>query len=425
MFRVTDFSLLPIWIKLLISGLLFLSTLLEGALTLYEIKRKRKKIRCVSDIFIFIVSFVVLSYVTAYSTDPERVVKISFPFVSVIVLILLLTVYSVAGFIRNYRISRNEISPLSIRQALDKLNSGVCFSDSVGHIVLINRTLGELVYSLKGSYPRTLDEIESALKSVEKTAMADGENNQELYAFENGEIRRIYNIALTDASLRGFTQTVAQDVTELFNANKSLEEENERMSVTNEKISEMLERLSDRIRQQETLALKMRVHNDIGSSLIKISRIISGGADEDMETQLRLLQSAVGYFSTDRSYGSKTLDEIVSSAGEMNVEVVFDGLVPENESIRRLIALACRECVTNCVKHASGDRVNVKIKPQGEYIFVSFTNNGVQPDGPIAEGGGLSSLRNRIENAGGKMKVLHSPAFELQLLLKKEEDGDV
>ena len=197
------------------------------------------------------------------------------------------------------------------------------------------------------------------------------------------------------------------------------------MSVTNEKISEMLERLSDRIRQQETLALKMRVHNDIGSSLIKISRIISGGADEDMETQLRLLQSAVGYFSTDRSYGSKTLDEIVSSAGEMNVEVVFDGLVPENESIRRLIALACRECVTNCVKHASGDRVNVKIKPQGESVFVSFTNNGVQPDGPIAEGGGLSSLRNRIENAGGKMKVLHSPAFELQLLLKKEEDGDV
>ena len=108
----------------------------------------------------------------------------------------------------------------------------------------------------------------------------------------------------------------------------------------------------------------------------------------------------------------------------MNVELAFDGEIPDDESVRRLLILACRECVTNCVKHAGGDRVLVKITPQNGYCFVSLTNNGAAPDGEITEGGGLSSLRKSVENAGGKMNILHFPDFELQLLLKKGEAQD-
>ncbi len=418
---MTDFSLLPVWAKLLLSGGLFIATFFIGALTLYEIIRKRKTVKCILNILIFIILFVFLSYVTAFSTASQKDAFVSFPYFAVVIPAFLVLIYSLAGFVKDLRQSKNEISPLSIKQAFDNLNSGICFSDNQGRIILINRTMGELFYTVIGSYPRVLPEIKTALEQLEKTDSANGE---EIYRFPDGNVWKMSYTVLTESSLEGFVQTVAQDVTELFEANKRIENENEQLRVTNEKMAQMLERLSDRIRQQETLDLKMRVHNDIGSSLIKISRIISGGADEDMETQLRLLRSAVGYFSTERILYAKTLDDIVSSAREMNVELVFDGKIPDDESVRRLLILACRECVTNCVKHAGGDRVLVKITPQNGYCFVSLTNNGAAPDGEITEGGGLTSLRKSVENAGGKMSVLHFPYFELQLLLKKGEAQD-
>lgn len=418
---MTDFSLLPVWMKLLLSGSLFISILFVGALCLYEIIRKRHLMRRIVSLSVFTALFVILSYLTSFSSAPEEVIAIHFPYIAVIVISLAAFAYGVSGIVINLIHLKNEISPLSVKQALDNLNSGICFCDVQGRIILINRTMGELFYTLIGSYPRSLGEISASLETLKK---ADSSEGEELYRFPDNRVWRFNNAALTEQSLKGFVQISAQDVTELYEANKKIESDNELLRITNEKTTEMLERLSDRIRQQETLALKMRVHNDIGSSLIKISRIILGGADEDMETQLRLLRSAVGYFSTERNSSAKTLEDIVSSADEMNVEIVFYGDIPENEGVQRLITLACRECVTNCVKHADGDRVFVKITPQGNGCFVSFKNNGNAPDGEIKEGGGLSSLRRSVEDAGGKMNVLHFPDFELQLYLKSEEAGN-
>ena len=54
---------------------------------------------------------------------------------------------------------------------------------------------------------------------------------------------------------------------------------------------------------------------------------------------------------------------------------------------------------------------------------VSLTNNGAVPKEKITEGGGLSMLRQRIEEAGGKMEVWSSPRFQLMLSLPEQEEA--
>ena len=54
---------------------------------------------------------------------------------------------------------------------------------------------------------------------------------------------------------------------------------------------------------------------------------------------------------------------------------------------------------------------------------VSLTNNGAVPREKITEGGGLSMLRQRIEEAGGKMEVWSSPRFQLMLSLPEQEEA--
>ena len=84
-----------------------------------------------------------------------------------------------------------------------------------------------------------------------------------------------------------------------------------------------------------------------------------------------------------------------------------------------LTAAALGECVTNCVRHAKGSRVTVAINEESGVYTVTITNDGEAPGGPIIEGGGLGSLRRRVESAGGGMKISHYPAFALILKLKE------
>lgn len=47
---------------------------------------------------------------------------------------------------------------------------------------------------------------------------------------------------------------------------------------------------------------------------------------------------------------------------------------------------------------------------EGSYTVV-IRNNGKPPEKEITEGGGLTNLRHRIENSGGKMTVQSLPMF--------------
>ena len=51
-----------------------------------------------------------------------------------------------------------------------------------------------------------------------------------------------------------------------------------------------------------------------------------------------------------------------------------------------------------------------------------MSNDGRVPDSTVTEGGGLSSLRDRIEKSGGTMNINSYPFFELVISfpLKKE-----
>ena len=166
---------------------------------------------------------------------------------------------------------------------------------------------------------------------------------------------------------------------------------------------------------------QMRIHNNIGASLIAISEMMNGGGDGDVEHQLAVLKDAISYFSNDFPAARGTFEEARQKAAEMNVTLELDGYIPQNPDIERLIAAAARECVTNCVNHAGGDRVRVEVVERADIYRVIITNNGKIPEREITEGGGLSSLRRSVESAGGEMSVSHRPAFALILNLPRRE----
>ncbi len=103
------------------------------------------------------------------------------------------------------------------------------------------------------------------------------------------------------------------------------------------------------------------------------------------------------------------------------MELKRDGMLPVEPEIYELIVAALRECVTNCVRHAHGTQVSVRIRGVPGGYTVRITNDGETPRGRIVEGSGLSDLRCSIENAGGEMQLSHSPEFVMRLTFMREE----
>ena len=110
-----------------------------------------------------------------------------------------------------------------------------------------------------------------------------------------------------------------------------------------------------------------------------------------------------------------------------DLEALFHGdrrqLLSCLQHMRALSALAICECAANCVRHADGTELYVRFWQKPDCMEVSLTNNGAVPRGKITEGGGLSMLRQRIEEAGGKMEIWSIPRFKLMLSLPEQEEA--
>ena len=101
--------------------------------------------------------------------------------------------------------------------------------------------------------------------------------------------------------------------------------------------------------------------------------------------------------------------------------VKIDGYLPRDTAAEALTVAAAKECVTNCIKHADGNEVYIRIAPRGERYDVTITNNGKIPTEPIKEGSGLSTLRRSIESSGGEMHISHNPRFALLITIPAKE----
>ena len=403
-----------------LAGLLFLTSMAQLALCLYEAVCPVRTGRRIADAAIFLALLLLTALVSAASIRQQA--SAAFPPLPLLLASVFALVRAAVMMRRTYRASKETLSPTSIRQALDNLNSGVLFADETGRVILANHTIARLALPLSGSYPQTRGDLESALSALPAGSGVErlGDTGA-LYRFPDGRVWRFQTVPLTDGALTGYTQTTAQDVTALYETNAGLERENAALQEANRSMRRMMDRIADRIREQETLNLKMRIHNDIGTSLIALTEMARGGAREDLDKQLETLRFAVSCFTQNRAGVPGAFEDVYRQAAEMGVELKLEGYIPQNATVEQLIAAAAGECVTNCVRHARGRTVTVGITERRGVCTAKITNDGQPPAGPIVEGDGLSALRKRVEKAGGEMHISHSPRFLLILNIQETE----
>ena len=312
-----------------------------------------------------------------------------------------------------------------IKESFDNLPIAACFFDKNGVVRLINRRMLAIANWLRKGGIQSLAEMRNALHSPPANVRCL-DPRLWIYRFPDGKALRFAQEQITTKAGVRYTQITAADVTELIRKQNQLKAENAKLAEANERLRRLLVQMPEIIREEETLAMKLRVHDDIGHSILAARRVLLQQTDlKELRANAALWEQSISvlFRSSQITAQSEPLEAAKKRAEELGVRVLLTGREPQRQWIRTLSALAICECAANCVRHADGTELYVHFRQKPDCMEVALTNNGAAPKEKITEGGGLSMLRQRIEEAGGKMEVWSSPRFKLIISLPEQEEA--
>ena len=368
------------------------------------------------------------------------------PWIIVALVMVVIFAAEVLCLVAVNRAGRDKLSPGSVKESLDALPDGVCFFSEDGRILLSNRRMQHISSDITGIGILNGEKLWRCIeeKSV-KTDVSDG-----LVILTSDS--KVWNVRRSEIEAEGnrINEIVALDVTEQYELRRELEERNERLNSVNERLRIFSRDMSRLTAEKELLDAKIKVHDDLGRSLLAFRAYLTAEPSKRDRSKLLPLWRYVISVMKKETAPSEEWDAIEKTAESLHIQIEINGDLPAgladlpvSGEVRSAIMAAIRECLTNTAHHARGDRLFVLIKCGAEQgadhastsgspsasgtapcddaphgIRIEITNNGRAPLVPIQEAGGLSNLRHMVERAGGIMTIESSPQFLLRLDFK-------
>ena len=368
------------------------------------------------------------------------------PWIIVALVMVVIFAAEVLCLVAVNRAGRDKLSPGSVKESLDALPDGVCFFSEDGRILLSNRRMQHISSDITGIGILNGEKLWRCIeeKSV-KTDVSDG-----LVILTSDS--KVWNVRRSEIEAEGnrINEIVALDVTEQYELRRELEERNERLNSVNERLRIFSRDMSRLTAEKELLDAKIKVHDDLGRSLLAFRAYLTAEPSKRDRSKLLPLWRYVISVMKKETAPSEEWDAIEKTAESLHIQIEINGDLPAGLADlpvsgegRSAIMAAIRECLTNTARHARGDRLFVLIKCGAEQgadhastsgspsasgtapcddaphgIRIEITNNGRAPLVPIQEAGGLSNLRHMVEREGGIMTIESSPQFLLRLDFK-------
>lgn len=343
------------------------------------------------------------------------------------VLLVLFTVYSLCfavwSILRETK-NRQTINNTSIKEAFDNLPTGVCFFNEAGLPVLCNRAMHRFTFAVCGKDVQFITDLQDCLS--ESFVPQEGVVRAgKIFTLPGGDIWQLEKRSISHANDILYTQFTTLDVTQLQQKRIELTQENAQLRKAQAELKQLSANVVTITREEEILNTKMRVHDEMGKCLLVAQQYLKEDPAKPLPAgMVSSWQRAVSMLK----YSNETQDEdmllqIRKTCEFVQLEYVQTGALPAQEKVAYLLTCAVRECVTNAVRYAEATELYVDFSETEAAASVVITNNGKSPEGEIKEGGGLSTLRRRIEREGGTMQLQAQPVFRLKVTVPKGKES--
>lgn len=254
----------------------------------------------------------------------------------------------------------DHITRSSIKEGFDDLPAAVCYFTPDGIIRLCNRQMFRVYRALSGRDLQSLEELHQQVWAPTHGRRVDGKNPS--FVLPDGTCWLYSEQTVFGEGGRPHVECIFSEVTDLQRQRQELLRQNQELLRMNRELRRLSENVQEMTREKEILEFKTRLHDEMGYGL----------------TAVRQRQ--------------------------------------------QLLLTIARECITNAVRYAGANRLEITITPQGGGQRWQFENDGPPPADPaITPGGGLTAIQRRVMQAGGTMEVQARPRYRLCVNLPKEE----
>ena len=323
-----------------------------------------------------------------------------------ILLILLIMAISItlASFFKHWK--DDHITPMSVKDSMDRLHAGLCYWEDSGRIILSNKKMDEICLTITGEMLLNGQKFYESIET-ECMPMPDGTIIYFLHNLVEFEDKQVHEL-------------VASDVTELYKKNQLLEQETIVLQKMNENLRKYNQNIEEVVRKQEILDTKVHIHDEMNRlMLVTTANVETPMAEEDFKEILTLWRNNAILLGTesDKARVNTDMAEVNQLAELLGIQVRWTGEQPDimPNAVREVFVMVAREAIANAVKHAEAKNITIGIHKKDEKLIVKISNDGNLPTGEISPGGGLTNIKRMVEEKRGQFRVEITDCFNMIL----------
>ena len=399
-------------------------TLLCMILVIYEGTGKRQRKMLLLDSVLLIVIFFITAVLCVWQRafyEEDSMILFKIPYVILIVIGIGVFLYVGLKIFGIYKYRKSCLRENAVQESLDNLPSGIVFFDGNGMPKLMNRKMYQICQNLAGRDIQNITELEEALgHPLKENVFYDVD--LKVYCFADGSVWKFSEKEIITTAGDHFFQVLASEVSELYRNKVLLKEENQKLQEMSVAMKELSKNVITLTREEEMLSMKMRVHDNLGYSVLAAQRMLLRESEADRDVFLSQWKQTLDLLNKDNESveGEQLHRQVQERAKVLGVKIIYTGEKVWESHISELMDIILLEALSNCVRHAGASELYVKFSIEEQEWVMVLTDNGQKPEKNIKEGGGLSGIRKRVEQCGGSMRIAAAPRFSIIVKLLRE-----
>ena len=312
---------------------------------------------------------------------------------------------------------RTMVTRSAIKESIDHLDTGLCFFAENGRVMLVNHRMNQLCHTILGH------DLQNAALMWDE--LCDGEvqpnvtrlsgNDQPSFLLPDGTVW-----TFSGEDLQYVFQITAADTTQIHSLAEEINQKNTALEALNRRLVQYEENVEELTRSKERLETKAKIHSELGQTLLATRSYLLRGEDEQ-QIPFDHWKHSIALLRQEAADGSaqSSVQMLVQTAKVFGIAVQISGQMPPQKAAEQLFLEAAAEALTNAVRHAGARTLYICFSETNSHYQVAFRNDGKLPKEEISEGGGLGSLRRKVEGAGGTMDIGSRPAYSLTITISK------
>jgi len=313
----------------------------------------------------------------------------------------------------------SSISRLSVKQAMDSLDTAVLFYKKNGHILMQNNKMQELMLWTAGRA------IYNCKLYLETTVIPNSEQiADDSYLYH--VVDSVWQFTIKEIRLgkMPITQITADDVTEQYRENLLLQKKHLELNAHQAQLNVFARNIEENCRSENLLRIKTELHDAHNTKLTALLQYLRYGELPEGETFDEIRKSVLRGTENPKAMAaspSYMIETIVNHYGRIGVKIHIRGELPLDRDIALAFVQIFQEATVNSIAHGYANEIYAEISHNDKNFVMRITDNSTLSEKEIKEGGGIASMRRQTEKLSGCLTVGYMPGFTLSASVPEKE----